>query len=101
MDKFDQKNQHRATTAATVAVVAAVVVQIVVSCSNTGRARGAAWEPPELRIDPNFSGELPFSVPIFGPPPPPLSVCFSFFAELSFKMTPKWDLFLSCLTLLK
>ena len=57
MDKFDQKNQHRATTAATVAVVAAVVVQIVVSCSNTGRARGAAWEPPELRIDPQFSGE--------------------------------------------
>ena len=40
MYKFDQKNQHRATTAATVAVVAAVAVQIVVSCSNTGRARG-------------------------------------------------------------
>ena len=58
MDKFDQKNQHRATTAATVAVVAAVVVQIVVSCSNTGRARGAAWEPPERRIDYNFSGRV-------------------------------------------
>ena len=56
MDKFHQKNQHRATTAATIAVVAAVAAQIVVSCSNPGRARGAAQEPPELRIDPNFSG---------------------------------------------
>ena len=55
MDNFHNTNQHRATTAATVAVVAAVAAQIIVSCLNTRRARGAAWEPPDLRIDPQFS----------------------------------------------
>ena len=56
-DNVQSKHQHRATAAATVSVVvAAVAAQIVVSCSKTGRARGAVREPLDPEIDSIFCG---------------------------------------------
>ena len=80
MDNVQSKNQHGATAAATVAVV--VAVQIVVSCSKNGRARGAVR--PE--IDTRQAGGRPcdlFSAPIFGHPP--FLHFFVFYAKPVFK----------------
>ena len=47
MDKFHQKNQHRAITAATIAVVMLLLLKLLFLVQTLG----AAQEPLELRIE--------------------------------------------------